>query len=118
MTKPVEVWATKVRISQQRLFAAALEVGDGQHTANLGGGLYKQRVALGDRGKSGGTRTLLCFNHRDRIVFLFGFKKNQQDNITQEAQRALKALAKRINQYSESEVATAVQRGELFPLAD
>jgi hypothetical protein len=118
MTKAVKAWASKERVSQKRLHEAALEVSAGQYAANLGGGLYKQRVALGGRGKSGGARTLLCFNHRDRIIFLFGFKKNQQDNVSQEAKKALKALSKGFNQYSEKEVAIAVQLGELFPLRD
>jgi len=118
MTKSVKIWAAKERVAQKRLHEAALEVGRGRYAANLGGGLYKQRVALVGRGKSGGARTLLCFNHRDRVIFLFGFKKNQLENVSREAKSALKLLAKQFNQYSNEEVAIAVQSGELFPIGD
>lgn len=67
---------------------------------------------------AGGARTLLCFNHQSRIIFLFGFKKNQLDNISIEAKRALKRPAKKFNPYNEEEVASAVQQGELFPIRE
>ncbi len=61
--------------------------------ANLGGGLVKKRVALPGRGKSGSTRTLVATNQVDRWFFIFGFEKNDRDNISAKEIKALKALA-------------------------
>jgi hypothetical protein len=49
--------------------------------ANLGGGVIKQRVARSGQGRSGGFRTLIAFRAAERSVFMFGFAKNDLDNI-------------------------------------
>jgi hypothetical protein len=49
--------------------------------ADLGGGLIKQRVARKGQGKRGGYRTILAYRSGERAVFLYGFAKNQRDNI-------------------------------------
>src|SRR3979409_2290687 len=45
-----------------------------------GCGLSKQRGARPGQGKRGGFRMLIAFRP-DRAVFLFGFAKNERDNI-------------------------------------
>jgi hypothetical protein len=47
----------------------------------LGGGLIKLRVARPGQGKRGGYRMLIAFRPKLRAVFLFGFAKNELDNI-------------------------------------
>ncbi len=58
--------------------------------ANLGHGLIKQRVARRGEGKRGGFRTIIAYRAGDRSVFLYGFAKNQQANISKEDERDLK----------------------------
>jgi hypothetical protein len=58
--------------------------------ANLGHGLIKQRVARRGEGKRGGFRTIIAYRAGDRSVFLYGFAKNQQANISREDERDLK----------------------------
>lgn len=48
---------------------------------DLGGGLIKQRVARAGQGRSGGYRVLVAYRSRNRAVFLYGFAKNELDNI-------------------------------------
>jgi hypothetical protein len=48
----------------------------------LGGGLIKLRIARLGSGKSGGYRTIIAYSAGRRAVFLFGFAKNQRDNLT------------------------------------
>ena len=55
--------------------------GRGLIDADLGGGLIKQRVARGGQGRSGGYRMVLGIRVKDRAVFVFGFAKNDMDNI-------------------------------------
>jgi hypothetical protein len=50
--------------------------------ADLGGGLIKQRVARRGKGRSGGYRMLIAYRLKDRAVFLYGFAKNERDNIS------------------------------------
>src|SRR5262252_5291148 len=50
--------------------------------AQLGGGLIKLRIARSGSGKSGGYRTIIAYSAGRRAVFLFGFAKNQRDNLT------------------------------------
>src|ERR1700683_1838925 len=49
--------------------------------ADLGSGLLKQRVARAGEGRSGGYRTIIAYRAGDRAVFLYGFAKNERDNI-------------------------------------
>ena len=59
--------------------------------ADLGGFLYKKRVARSGSGKSGGYRTLLSARLGNRYVFLHGFAKNDRANITQDERKALQS---------------------------
>ena len=43
--------------------------------------MIKQRVARKGQGKRGGYRTILAYRSGERAVFLYGFAKNQRDNI-------------------------------------
>lgn len=63
--------------------------------ADLGGGLIKQRVARKGQGRSGGYRMMLAYRENDRAVFLFGFAKNEQENIGDDELLSLRELAKK-----------------------
>jgi len=61
----------------------------------LGGYLLKKRVARPGQGKRGGYRTLIAFKHPydKNAFFIFGFSKNERDNITQDEKEIYKKLA-------------------------
>ncbi len=61
--------------------------------ADLGGGVVKKRVALPGRGKRGSTRTLVATNKGNRWFFVFGFEKNDRDNVSAKELEALQAIA-------------------------
>jgi hypothetical protein len=61
--------------------------------ANLGGHLFKKRVAAPGRGKSGSARVLIGTNLGDRWFFLYGFEKNERDNVDDRELVALQKLA-------------------------
>ncbi len=63
-------------LSDTDLILAVDEMNDGLWDANLGGQVYKKRVALAGRGKSGGARTLVAFKSHDKAFFMYGFAKN------------------------------------------
>ncbi len=80
----------------------------------LGGAVYKKRVALAGRGKSGGARTLLVFKQGKHVFFIYGFAKNQRSNIKQKELKALKLLAKQLLSYGALYINRAINAGELI----
>lgn len=88
----------KTTLTDSVLCKAVEEMESGLIDADLGGGLIKKRVALPGRGKSGGARTLIATNKSDRWFFVFGFEKNEMENIEPAELNALKAYAPRLLQ--------------------
>jgi len=72
-----------------------------------GSGIIKKRVALPGRGKRGSARTLVATNSANRWFFVFGFKKNDRDNINAKELSALKALASDLLRLGVSELSAA-----------
>lgn len=86
-------WARKNDLEDDDLCNAAREMAEGLYEADLGGGLFKKRIARSGQGKSGGFRTMIASNRKDRWVFLYGFAKNERGNISGKEQEALRKLA-------------------------
>jgi hypothetical protein len=100
------------------LLAAIRETQAGLFDADIGGGIIKKRVALPGRGKRGSTRTLLATNRDDRWFFVFGFEKNERDNITAKELEALRALAVDLLQLTARQMNDAVRNGSLVEVYD
>ena len=62
--------------------------------ADLGGGLIKQRVARKGKGRSGGYRVIIAYRFEERAVFLYGFAKNERDNIAHDELDDLRLAAR------------------------
>jgi hypothetical protein len=92
-TKGLARFARHEGIEDASLRAAIERAEQGLIDADLGGGLIKQRVARPGRGRSGGYRMIVGYRVKDRAVFLFGFAKNQQDNIADDELLSLRELA-------------------------
>jgi hypothetical protein len=75
-------------LSDAALCKAVQEMESGLIDADLGGFLYKKRVARPGGGKSGGYRTLLSARIGSRYVFLHGFPKSDKANDTQDEKKA------------------------------
>jgi hypothetical protein len=109
-------WIRKLRLSDDVLLKAVLEMSKGLIDAELGSGLYKKRIALPGQGKRGGARTLLATNRKDRWFFLFGFQKNERDNISDKELEALQELAANFLNYSDHELDMALREGEILEI--
>jgi hypothetical protein len=81
---------------------------------DLGGFLYKKRVARPGGGKSGGYRTLLSARIGGRHVFLHGFPKSDKANITQGEKKALQFAGKVFLDLSAQGLSKALQRSVLL----
>jgi hypothetical protein len=81
--------------------------------AQLGGGLIKLRIARSGSGKSGGYRTIIAYSAGRRAVFLFGFAKNQRDNLTPIQLADLKMVGRDLLALTEHQINEAVVSGQL-----
>ena len=87
-------FARKNGLSDAALKAAILEIEAGSFDADLGGHVYKQRIARDGQGKRGGYRTIVVFKRGKRAFFVYGFAKNKLENITENDINFYKASAK------------------------
>ena len=92
-TKWFARYARHEKITDTSLREAVARAERGLVDADLGGGVIKQRVARTGKGRSGGYRVLIAFRAAERSVFLFGFAKNQRDNIDADELTTLKEIA-------------------------
>ena len=80
-TKLFSKLTNKYEITDCDLSKAVQEIQAGLYEADLGGNVYKKRVAIGNRGKSHGVRTIIATKLNQHWFFIFGFKKNERLNI-------------------------------------
>ena len=106
-------WLEKTELTDALLLNAVEEMERGLIDADLGGGVFKKRVALPNRGKSGSIRTLIATNKNDRWFFILGFEKNERDNINIKELKALKTVATDLLRYSNEELNVAVKNCKL-----
>jgi hypothetical protein len=92
-TKEFSKFARKADLAGAELLEAAKAVASGQWDADLGGGVFKQRIAREGGGKSGGFRTIILFKVGGHSFFVHGFAKNEKANVTPKELKALKKLA-------------------------
>ncbi len=86
-------YARHERISDVSLHQAIERAERGMVDADLGYGVIKQRVARPGQGRSGGYRLLVAYRAGDRAVFLYGFAKNERDNIGDDELGTLREIA-------------------------
>lgn len=107
-------WSVKHDISDEMLTSAVNEMNSGAYEANLGGSVYKKRIAIGNKGKSAGVRTVLAFLVNEKAFFIYGFSKSKLDNIDDKELKALKKLAKMYLHLTETELSKAIQERKLI----
>lgn len=105
-------FARKERIGDALLCEAIARAERGVVDADLGGHVIKQRVARPGQGRSGGYRTLIAYRSKTRAVFLFGFAKNDQDNIDDDELKELRKAAAAMLSWSDDEITALVAGGK------
>ena len=107
--KPFMRFARKFGASDQDLWDALQEDAD----ADLGGGVFKFRLAREGEGTSGGARSIVAMKKGQRIVMMFGFEKKNLSNIDDKELKAFKKLAKVYLGGSKQQMDALVKAGEL-----
>jgi hypothetical protein len=112
-TRTFARWANKADLSDATLLQAVEEMSRGLVDADLGGHVVKKRVALPGQGKRGGARVIVATKLSDRWFFLFGFSKNEQDNIDSDDLRALRETAGQLLAFTDQQLLAALAANEL-----
>ena len=112
-TRTLARFAKREAISDESLVVAIETAKRGLIDANLGGGLIKQRVARPGQGKRGGFRMLIGFRS-DRAIFLFGFAKNERENIDDQQLTTLREIVASWFAADDKKIAQALKDGLLI----
>ena len=113
-TKKFSKWAERSKIDDDALVEAAKEIRTNIYEANYGGGVVKKRIANRGRGKSSSARTIVAFKKGNHCYFVYGFEKNEKDNITLNEEKALKLVAKALLSYTYIELNHYIKEGSLI----
>jgi hypothetical protein len=107
-------FAAKEGIADDELKAIVNDVLEaGQAEANLGGGVYKVRLARPGEGKSGGYRVIVFFKSEFRTFFVYGFEKSARANIGHGELQAFKMDAKYDFALTDGQIRDWLEKGNL-----
>jgi len=112
-TKVFDRWLKKTELTDADLIQAVNEMNNGLIDADLGEQVFKKRIALPGRGKRSGVRTLVASKIQDQWFFLYGFAKNERDNISDQELRVLQAIASSWLEQEQHLLQRAIESGEL-----
>lgn len=107
-------WQAQQGLADACLCRAVEDMQRGLIDADLGSGLYKQRIAREGSGKSRGYRTLLSVKFGDRCVFLHGFAKSEKASVSAIEKRALQHAGKVFLELSSHQLNEAISLGLLI----
>jgi len=106
-------FARKARISDTMLTDAIREVEKGLIDGKLGRGLIKKRVARTGEGKRGGYRTIIVYRAGSRSVFVYGFPKSAQADLSPLERDVYQKLAHLYLGFSDADMAQALKEEEV-----
>ncbi len=115
MSKWFSKWVRKSIIDNESLLSAIKNIDSGNNV-DLGSGLYKVRVVRLNQGKSGGYRTLLVYKRERIALFVYGFAKNERDNLSAKEMSILKKQAKQILEFEVKQIKHAITCGDFIKL--
>ena len=97
----------------RRLEAMGVAKYDGIASANLGGGVVKDRIPREGQGRSGGFRTLCCLRDDGIAIFFSLFAKKDKANIDNQELQEARRIAAGFRALSEDELRAATAAGTL-----
>jgi hypothetical protein len=106
-------FARSAGIDDAAMCDAVADADRGLIDADLGGSVIKQRIARPGEGKSGGFRVIILYRTGNRAFFVYGFAKNERDNIRKDELAALKKLASELLAYDDEAIKRALASGTL-----
>jgi len=113
-TKWFKKWAKKSKLKDKDLLETIKNLKDGLSTADLGSNLFKVRAKRENSGKSSGFRTIVVYKENERAIFLYGFGKNEKENITKTELLYFKKLGNDFLALSPNEIKQLIENMSLF----
>ena len=112
-TKEFARFSRREDVDDERLCEAVDRAEGGLVDADLGGGLIKQRIARKGQGRRGGYRTLMAFKSKSRAVFVYGFAKNERDNVGPDELEFWRRVASAYSAMTEEQLGALIDAREL-----
>ena len=117
-TKWFNKWAKKQRISDFKLLEAIKDMQNNLSSVNLGGGLFKVRVASENGGKSSAYRTIVVYRKEDRTVMVYGFMKKEKENLSSDELKSFKTLSRDILSLDDESLTGAIERNVFVKIGE
>ena len=111
-------WAKGQGISDSSLVVVITEMNRGLLGDRLGAHIYKKRIKLAGRGKRGGGRVIVLFKVQELVLFLYGYLKNEQGNITEKEERQLRMFAQQFSKLSPAARSRLCMNGKLLTVEE
>ena len=112
-TKAFRRFQRKERIEDTALGEAVRRAERGLIDADLGAGLIKQRVARKGQGRRSGFRTIIAYRTEVRSVFMYGFAKSGQANLSTADERDLADFGRMLLSLKANGIETLIIDNEL-----
>lgn len=115
-TKWFKKWSKKANLTNQDLLEAIKNLEGGLSTANLGNHLFKIRVKREHGGKSSGFRTIVVYQENNKAIFLYGFRKNEKENIGKSDLQYFKKFGDDLLALNKNQIQQFVEQKILFDI--
>ena len=110
-------WAKADGLNNKKIVSAVMELQSGLHDGNLGGNVYKKRVGVAGRGKRDSVRTIIAFRISSNVFCLYGYPKNERDNIDKDELAGFKKVAAFYLGLSDGQIDGLIKKGELVEVS-
>ena len=115
-TKWFNKWAGKANLSNLILLESINNLEKGLSVVELGGNLLKIRVKRAGKGKSSGFRTIVVYKKEKKVIFLYGFGKNEKSNIDKAELQYFKKLGRDLLALDAKQITYSIEKQILFDL--
>ena len=115
-TKWFKKWAKKSKLKDNDLLDTVENLKNGLSAIDLGSNLFKVRVKREHSGKSSGFRTIVVYKENEKAIFLYGFGKNEQDNISKTELSYFKKLGNDFLGLDEKQIKQLIETKSLFEI--
>ena len=110
-------FAGKEGITDNELKEIVKQLENGQYYADLGGGVYKMRLARQQEGKkSGNYRLIVIFKSEFRTFFAYGFSKSKMSNVEGNELKGFKKQAKEYLSLTEEQIKSMLKIKDLIEI--
>jgi len=113
-TKRFARLAQKEKITDKELITVVNDVLEkGNADADLGGDVFKVRMARSNEGKSGGYRVIVFFKKGEKTFFHYLFVKSERENISPKELKDFKQVAKYMMSMTDNDIDVRLKSGTL-----